>query len=33
MTNSQNNTDQENNDNKEWLNDEVYDSNKKWQQK
>ena len=33
MTNSQNITDQENNDNKEWLNDEVYDSNKKWQQK
>ena len=31
MTNSQNITDQENNDNKEWLNDEVYDSNKKWQ--
>ena len=33
MTNSQNITDKENNDNKEWLNDEVYDSNKKWQQK
>ena len=33
MTNSQNVTDKENNDNKEWLNDEVYDSNKKWQQK
>ena len=31
MTNSQNFTDKENNDNKEWLNDEVYDSNKKWQ--
>ena len=31
MTNSQNITDKENNDNKEWLNDEVYDSNKKWQ--
>ena len=30
MTNSQNITDQENNDNKEWLNDEVYGSNKKW---
>ena len=30
MTNTQNITDQENNDNKEWLNDEVYDSNKKW---
>ena len=33
MTNSQNITDKENNGNKEWLNDEVYDSNKKWQQK
>ena len=33
MTNSQKITDKENNDNKEWLNDEVYDSNKKWQQK
>lgn len=33
MTNSQNITDKENNDNKEWLNDEVYDSNKKWKQK
>ena len=33
MTNSENITDKENNDNKEWLNDEVYDSNKKWQQK
>ena len=31
MTNSQNITNKENNDNKEWLNDEVYDSNKKWQ--
>ena len=31
MTNSQKITDKENNDNKEWLNDEVYDSNKKWQ--
>ena len=33
MTNSQNITDKENNDNKEWLNDEVYDGDKKWKQK
>ena len=31
MTNSQNITDKENNDNKEWSNDEVYDNNIKWQ--
>ena len=31
MTNSQNITDKENNDKKEWSNDEVYDNNKKWQ--
>ena len=31
MTNNQNITDKENNDNKEWSNDEVYDNNKKWQ--